>query len=225
LGRIHESVRGPTWGGVGPTYVSHYQPTRGTTRSDKTLAPATWVATAGYAVTGALELLHDQRSTFATPLDYLIEIAFAVGLGATAVATYALYATRPRARSVAVGWLLATVGHLALFVSAAGTAAAGHDALGPAFTLGLLAALGGYVTLLVADLRGRVRPARAGVVLLVGLVGSVVLGAVTAAMLSNGGGGTLALAASWAAVARLAAAGGPVGHPADDGRAEPLRTA
>ena len=184
---------------------------------EKLLAPATWVATAAYAVTGALELLHDQRSTFASPLDYLIEIAFALGLGATAAAS-TLYATRPPFRSVAVGWLLATVGHLALFASAAATVLAGHDALGPAFMLGLLATLGGYVTLLVADLRGRVRPARAGVVLLVGFVGSVVLGAVMAALLTDGGGGTLALAASWAAVARLARVADPVGP------AEPVRT-
>jgi hypothetical protein len=172
---------------------------------EKLLVPATWVATAGYAVTGALELLHDQRSTFASPLDYLIEIAFAIGLGATGVAAWALYVARPRARSVVVGWLLASLGHLALFASATATALAGHDALGPAFMLGLLGTLVGYGMLLVADLRGQVRPARAGVVLLVGLVGSVVLGAATAAMLTDGGGGTLALAASWAAVARLLA--------------------
>jgi hypothetical protein len=179
---------------------------------EKLLVPATWVATAGYAVTGALELLHDQRATFASPLDYLIEIAFALGLGATAVATWAFYLTRPRTRSVAVGWLSASVGHLALFVSAAATAVAGHDALGPAFMLGLLGTLVGYGTLLVADLRGQVQPGRAGVVLLVGLVGSVVLGAATAAMLTDGGGGTLALAASWAAVARLVAGTEPVGR-------------
>lgn len=189
------------------------------------LAPATWVATAGYAVTGALELLHDQRATFATPLDYLIEIAFAVGLAATALAAYALWTTRPRTRSVAAGWLLATVGHLALFASAAATAVAGHDALGPAFMLGLLATFIGYGTLSVADLRGHVRPARAGVVLLLGLVGSLVLGAVTAALLADGGGGTLALAASWAAVARLAGSGEPSGITTDDGRGERLRTA
>ncbi len=174
------------------------------------LSPAVYVATAGYAVTGALELAHDQRATFSTPLDYLIEIAFAVGLAATALATFALFAIRPRARSVAVGWLLATVGHLALTASAVATAVVGHDALGPAFMLGLLLSVTGYVTLLVADLRGLVRPARAGVVLLVGLVGSVVLGVVMAALLTDGGGGTLALAAAWAAVGRLAAE--PVGR-------------
>ena len=187
-------------------------------------APATWVATAGYAVTGALELLHDQRATFATPLDYLIEIAFALGLAGTAAASYALWTTRPRTRSVAAGWLLATVGHLALFVSAAATAAVGHDALGPAFMLGLLATLVGYATLFVADLRGRVRPARAGVVLLLGLVGSLVLGAATAALLADGGGGTLALAASWAAVARLTRSDEPSGIAAHDGRGERVRT-
>jgi len=91
--------------------------------------------------------------------------------------------------------------------------------------IGLLATLAGYGTLFVADLRGHVRPARAGVVLLLGLVGSVVLGAVTAALLTDGGGGTLALAASWAAVARLAAATGPRPQSPDDTRAERLRTA
>jgi hypothetical protein len=171
---------------------------------DKLLSPAAYVATASYAVTGALELAHDQRATFSTPLDYLIEIAFAVGLAATALATFALFSARPRARSVAVGWLLATVGHLALSASAVATAVVGHDALGPAFVLGLLLSGTGYVTLMAADVRGLVRPARAGVVLLVGLLGSIVLGVVTAALLSDGGGGTLALAASWAAVGRLA---------------------
>lgn len=189
------------------------------------LAPATWLATAGYAVTGSLELLHDQRAEFATPLDYLIEIAFAVGLGATAVATYALLTNRPRTRAVATGWLLATVGHLALFASATATAVVGHDALGPAFMLGLLATLIGYGTLFVADLRGRVRPSRAGVVLLLGLVGSLALGAVTAALLTDGGGGTLALAASWAAVARLAGSAEPGQVIADDGLGERMRTA
>ena len=183
---------------------------------EKMLVPAALVATSGYAVTGALELVHDQRTTFASPLDYLIEVAFAVGLGATAVASAALFKTRPRTRSVAVGWLLATAGHLALFASACATAVAGHDALGPAFLLGLLGAVVGYLTLLVADLRGLVRPARTGVVLLVGLVGSIVLGAVTAALLADGGGGALALAASWAALARLVAGPEPLvlGEPA-----------
>lgn len=180
---------------------------------DKLLAPATWVATAGYAVTGALELLHDQSPQFASPLDYLIEIAFAVSLGATAVAAYAFATGRSRSRVVRVGWLLATLGHLALFASAAATAVAGHDALGPAFLLGLLCSLSGYGALSVADLRGRVAPARVGVVLLVGFVGSVVLGAVTAVLLTDGGGGTLALAASWAAVARLLATTEPAGRP------------
>lgn len=170
---------------------------------DKMLAPATWLATAGYAVTGALELAHDQRTEFASPLDYLIEVTFAVALGATAVATFALLRSRPGGRAVATGWVLATAGHLALFTSALATGIAGRDALGPAFLVGLLATVAGYVTLTVADLRGRLLPERAGIVLLVGFVGSVVLGAVTAALLTDGGGGTLALAASWAAMTRL----------------------
>lgn len=172
---------------------------------DKLLSSAVWVATGGYAVTGALELFHDQRSQFASTADYLIEATFAVGLAGTAVAAYAFFLSRRGGRVVSAGWLLATLGHLALFASAVATAVVGHDALGPVFLLGLLGAVAGYVTLTVADVRGKVVPARTGVVLLLGLVGSILLGAVTAALLASGGGGTLALAASWAAVARLVA--------------------
>ena len=172
---------------------------------DKLLIPAVWVATGGYAVTGALELFHDQRSQFASPADYLIEIAFAVGLAGSAAASFALLRSGPGSRATSTGWLLAALGNSALLASAVATALVGHDALGPAFLLGMLAAVAGYVTLTVADVRGRVVPARTGIVLLLGFVGSVVLGLVTAALIPNGGGGTLALAAAWAAVARLVA--------------------
>ena len=173
---------------------------------EKLLVPATWVATAGYAVTGALELLHDQRATFASPLDYLIEIAFALGLGATAVATYAFYrhqaphpfgrgrlAVSPRSgtwrcscRQRRRRWLVTTRSVRRSCSACSGRSWATAPCSSPTCAAWC-------------------SPARAGVVLLVGLVGSVVLGAATAAMLTDGGGGTLALAASWAAVARLVA--------------------
>lgn len=147
-----------------------------------------------YALTGALELGHDQATVFADPADYVIEVLF---VGALALGVAALAGLAFAARGVVkVAWWLAAGGHAVLVVAAAATAVRGRESLDPAFPLGVLAILLGFALASVLDLRGRVHPARAGLVLLAGWVGAMVLSGVDL--------GSLALAAGWCALGRLA---------------------
>jgi len=92
-------------------------------------------------------------------------------------------------------------------VAALATALDGREALDALFPLGFLAVVAGYVTLAVLDLRKRLLPPGAGLVLLIGFIGAVIVSGVVGALLDSGGdggtGGGLVLAASWAALARL----------------------
>jgi hypothetical protein len=128
------------------------------------------------------------------PASYVIEVLFfgALALGVAALAGLAL-AARGAAR---VAWWLAAGGHAVLVVAAAVTAVRGRESLDPVVPLGVLASLLGFALACALDLRGRVHPARAGLVLLAGWIGAMVLGGVDF--------GSLALAASWCALARLA---------------------
>ena len=159
------------------------------------------LAAAGlYAVTGALELSHDQPPIFADPIDYVIEVAFVVALLASVVVLARLARAGLAGRSGTIGWTLATAGNGALLVAAGATAIDGREALDPLFPLGFLAIVAGYATLAVVDLRRRLDPPRAGLVLLVGFIATAVVDNLVV------GGGTLVLAATWAALARLIAA-------------------
>ncbi|HYI17520.1 MAG TPA: hypothetical protein VD836_02370, partial [Solirubrobacteraceae bacterium] len=89
------------------------------------------LAAAGFAVTGVLELLHEQTQPFTSAADHAIEAAFLMGLAAAAAALRALHPGR--------AWAVAAAGQAALAVCAAATFARGADALGPLFLLGLLA--------------------------------------------------------------------------------------
>ena len=151
-------------------------------------------AAALYAVAGAIELAHDQPTVFAGPIDYWIEIAFGGALVASAVTLAWLRGSSPASRAAAVGWVLAAVGHVILLVAVTATAVQGREALDPVFPIGVLAIVAGYLTLAVVDLRKRLVPSRAGLVLLVGFV--------VTAVLDN----TLVLAAAWAALGRLISA-------------------
>jgi hypothetical protein len=160
-----------------------------------------------YAVTGVLELAHDQPTVFADPIDYWIEGAFAGALALSVVVFAWLARAGTPGRARAAGWTLAAAGHAALLVAALATAIEGREALDAIFPLGFLAIVAGYVTLAVLDLRKRLLPARAGLVLLIGFIGAVIVSGVVGALLDSGGdggtGGGLVLAASWAALARL----------------------
>jgi hypothetical protein len=160
-----------------------------------------------YAVTGVLQLIHDQPTVFADPIDYWIEAAFAGALALSVVVLASLARVGASSRARAAGWTLAAGGHAALLVAALATAIDGREALDALFPLGFLAIVAGYVTLAVLDLRKRLLPSRAGLVLLIGFVGAVIVSGVVGALLDSGGdggtGGGLVLAASWAALARL----------------------
>lgn len=147
------------------------------------------------AAFGVLEVLHTQPAQFSAPVDYVIEVAFALAMAATATAL-ALMSTRV-AGTARRAWQAASGGAAALTLSAVATAVVGHDALGPVFSLGLLGLVGGYLTAAVLDLRGRLAPRGAGAVLLVAFVASVVV--------QGTGAGGLVLAAGWLGLARLAA--------------------
>jgi hypothetical protein len=152
-----------------------------------------------YAVVGALQLAFDQATVFASASDYVIEWLFVAAL----VLTIGLFARAARAsedRLTAVAWTIAAAGQTAMGVAALVTAVAGRESLDVVFPLGVLLTLVGLVVLAVQDVRRRVLPSRAGLV----LAGAFVL-SIPADVLVEAG--SLALAAGWLAVARLAASG------------------
>lgn len=162
-----------------------------------TLVRLALLAVGAYAVTGALELLHDQPTVFADPVDYVIEATFVVGLLASISVLIWLCRAGLSTRPATVGWAAAAAGHAALATAALATTLAGREALDPLFPLGFLAIIAGYLTLAASDLRNHLVPPRSGVVLLVGFVATAVVDNLVT------GGGTLVLAATWAALARL----------------------
>ncbi len=158
------------------------------------------LAAGAYAVTGALELAHDQPTVFADPVDYVIETAFALALAASVGVLFSVGRTRLSGRPATVGWMLATAGNAALAIAALATTIEGREALDPLFPLGFLAIVAGYLTLAVVDLRRRLAPPRVGTLLLVGFIATAVIDNLVT------GGGTLVLAATWAALVRLLSA-------------------
>ena len=172
------------------------------------LRAASVLAAAGYGVGAVLELVRDQPSTFTNPVDYVIEAAFVVGLGAT-VAVLVGLARRQRTVGSRIALGLAGAGNAVVLVAAAGTLVVGREVLDGLFFLGVLATIVGYLACAVLDLFRRLTPRLVGVVLLLGFVGSMVVSGILGALLGQtGDGGTaggLALAAVWVAVGRLLA--------------------
>lgn len=164
-----------------------------------TLSLAALAAAAFYAITGAIELAHDQPTVFADPIDYWLEACFVAALAASAGVLAAIGRAGLSGRSGSSGWLIAAGGNAALLVAAAATLVEGRESLDPLFGLGFLAIVVGYLTLAVIDLRGKLLPRRGGLVLLAGFVATAVIDNLAA------GAGGLVLAATWAALSRLIA--------------------
>ena len=158
------------------------------------------LAAGAYAVTGALALSHDQPTVFADTIDYVIEASFALALVVSVGVLLSIGRARLSGRAATVGWTLAAAGNAALATAALATAIEGGEALDPLFPLGFLAIVVAYLTLAVLDIRRRLAPSRAGLVLLVGFVATAVIDNVVT------GGGTLVLAATWAALGRMISA-------------------
>ena len=155
------------------------------------------VAAGAYALTGALELSHDQAAVFVDPIDYAIEIAFVLALAASVGVFFSIGRARLSGRTATVGWMLALAGNTALATAALATTIEGREALAPLFALGFLAIVAGYLALAAVDLRGRLVPPRAGLLLLLGFSATAVVANLVTA------GGSLVLAATWAALSRL----------------------
>ena len=167
------------------------------------LAQVACVAAAGYAVTGAVELAHDQAPVFADTLDWIIEGAFAIGMAASFVVLVAIArATLPRPEP-ATGWALAAIGTAALGAAALASTIAGRHTFDPFFIdLGFLAIMIGYSLLAFAHLRqGLPFSPSGGMFLFAGFIPIMTIsGSATAGNLLTGYG-TLMVAWSWAVLA------------------------
>jgi hypothetical protein len=164
-----------------------------------TLSLLALAAAAFYAITGALELAHDQPTVFADPIDYWLEACFVAALGVSVAVLASIGRASLSGRPGTIGWLVAAAGNAGLLVAAATTLASGRESLDPLFGLGFLAIVAGYLTLAVIDVRGKLVPRRGGLVLLAGFVATAVLDNLAA------GTGGLVLAAVWATLSRLIA--------------------
>ena len=161
----------------------------------RSLGPVALVAGLLYAVVGALELAFGQGRVFTSPVEYVIEWAFAAAL--VLVVTALAAGARTSVDRLARGCFgVAAAGHAALLVAAVATAWSGREALDAVFPVGVLLSGLGLLALAVQDVRRRVRPPRAGVVLAVAFVLAIPADALA-------GSGSLVLAAGWLAVSRL----------------------
>lgn len=159
-----------------------------------------------FAVTAAIDIPHEQAQPFVATIDYVLEAVFAIALGLSAAALGAHRAT-VRTRGAKVAWGVPALGYTVLALTAGATHVAGQDVGGPAFPIGLLLVMGGSLTLLVLDVRKRLDPRGAGLVLVAAVVVMAVLGE---------GWGLIAWSAGWFALAALlspARVGAPVRQP------------
>jgi hypothetical protein len=161
-------------------------------RSTRTLA---LLAGTLFAATAAVDIPHEQAQPFASSLDYLLEVLFCLSLATSALTAWAL-SRSASAKAVVAAWRCFAGGGAVLAVVTGATAVAGHDVLGPGFLLGGLAMLVGAVMLAVLDVRRRVSPRGAGILL---------LGAVVAMVALGDGYGLLPWAAAWFAMSTLLA--------------------
>jgi hypothetical protein len=157
-----------------------------TNRSD--LPIAALAAAALFALAGLLTLMHEQASPFEGTVDYVIEGVFVAALAAGAAALWQL-----RERGARSAWTIAAAGHAALMLPAGATFVRGQESLDPLFPLGVLAILLGTLAAAVLDVRGRVAPRGAGIVLLAGWLPALALDT------------TLGTGVAWAIVALAAA--------------------
>lgn len=146
-----------------------------------------------FAATAAIDIPHEQAQPFVATIDYVLEALFTLALGFSAAALWSHRATvGTRGRRIA--WSVPALGYTVLALTAGATHVAGQDVGGPAFPLGLLLVMGGSLALLVLDLRKRLEPRGAGIVLVAAVVVMAVLGE---------GWGLIPWSAGWFALAAL----------------------
>lgn len=145
------------------------------------------------AATAVIDIPHQQAQPFATTLDYVLEALFALALGFSAAALWS-HGRSARTRGCRVAWVVPALGYTVLAVTAGATPVAGREVGDSAFPIGLLLLVGGSLALLVLDLRKRIEPRGAGIVLVTAVVVMAVLGE---------GWGLISLSAGWFALAAL----------------------
>jgi hypothetical protein len=162
-----------------------------------TITPRHLAVLAGvfFAATAAIDIPHDQAQPFLTTLDYVLEALFAISLALGAAALWGHLRTT-RSRGLRVAWAVPALGYTVLALVAGATHVNGQDVGGPAFPLGLLLIIGGSLALLVADVRRRLSPRGAGLVLVASVVVMAVLG---------DGWGLVAWSAGWFGLGALLA--------------------
>ena len=159
------------------------------------LTSAAVVAAVGWAATGVVELVHDQsEADFETTADYVLELAFLIGLVGSTVALWRLAPEGPALTRWAA-WAAAG-GFGLLSVSAAITLGLGSNddpgPIGALFPLGLLVLVLGLIVLVAESIRRRFVPRWFPPVLLLAFVVLVVL---------QDYGGAFAMTAAWLALA------------------------
>ena len=160
-----------------------------------TITPRHLAALAGafFAVTAAIDIPHEQAQPFVATIDYVLEAVFAIALGLGAAALWS-HSSSVRTRGRRIAWSVPALGYTVLALTAGATHVAGQDVGGPVFPIGLLLVMGGSLTLLVLDVRKRLEPRGAGLVLVAAVVVMAVLGE---------GWGLIAWSAGWFALAAL----------------------
>ena len=159
-----------------------------------------------FAATAVIDIPHEQAQPFVATIDYVLEAVFAIALGLGAAALWS-HSSSVRTRGRRIAWSVPALGYTVLALTAGATHVAGQDVGGPAFPIGLLLVLGGSLGLLVLDVRKRLEPRGAGLVLVAAVVVMAVLGE---------GWGLISWSAGWFALAALlspARVGTPVREP------------
>ena len=173
-----------------------------------TITPRHLAVLAGtfFAATAVIDIPHEQAQPFVSTIDYVLEAIFALALAFSAAALWS-HSSSARTRGRRVAWSVPALGYTVLALTAGATHVAGQDVGGPAFPVGLLLVMGGSLGLLVLDLRKRLEPRGAGIVLVAAVVVMAVLGE---------GWGLISWSAGWFALAALlspARVGAPAREP------------
>lgn len=152
---------------------------------------AAGVAASAFIVSGASVVGHHVPDQHWGTRGAVLDVAFAIGALAVALALPAVAALLEAGRLGRVGTRVAQIGHVAIAVECIASTIHGGNTLGPVFVLGLLAALLGLATLAVDGLRAGAQRALAPLPVIALLVG----------IAAGNDGGAIALGIAWAALA------------------------
>jgi len=163
------------------------------TNTTRTSAAA--VAAAAFIVSGASVVGHHVPDQHWGTRGAVLDIAFALGAIAVAVALPAVASLLQAGRAGRAGTRIAQVGYVAIAVECVASTIHGGNTLGPVFMLGLLAAIVGLAILAVGGLRSGAQRALAPLPVIAMLVG----------IAAGNDGGAIALGIAWAALAAATA--------------------